>query len=255
MVLYNATNCPRSRETVRREAVALDLASAACTACFAATLAGIPSNLRASSAGSIPLSSAAASAAQPASETCVRSRSRYLSFFSPPVGGGSAPVGGSGATRAAMPSSPNGLRLRPRDTRAGSRRKAGARATSVASPMAAVVRPRISSRGRAPRPRAAASAEAPASPTCVLAKARRVTAGSAPAPNPSASRCTPLGLSAPEYSMMVSTPSTGSTEPSEPSVAKSAAETPLSTHQTIVASRSSLQLRIPILRHNAAAAS
>ena len=51
--------------------------------------------------------------------------------------------------------------------RAGRRRKTGARATSPASPMAALPRTRILSHGRAPCPRAVASAEAPASPTCI----------------------------------------------------------------------------------------
>eukprot|EP00964_Phaeocystis_antarctica_P021571 scaffold11979_cov71-Phaeocystis_antarctica.AAC.4 len=89
------------------------------------------------------------------------------SFFSPPVGGGSAPAGGGGATRAAMPSSPTGLAAKESSTSAGSRRKAGVRATRAASPMAVLIRPRLMSCGRAPRSRAAASAEAPASPTCI----------------------------------------------------------------------------------------
>eukprot|EP00964_Phaeocystis_antarctica_P026742 scaffold15069_cov61-Phaeocystis_antarctica.AAC.3 len=144
-----------------------------------------------SSAGSVPLSSAAASAAHPASDTWVRLRSSDLSFFSPPVSGGSASAGSGGATRAARPSSPNGLPISSSFASAGCRRKAGARATSPASPMAASHSQRYLSRGRAPRPRAAASAEAPASPMCMLENKRRFTAGSAPAPSPSASRCTP----------------------------------------------------------------
>ena len=68
--------------------MALDLASAACTARFAATLAGVSSSVSSSSADSAPLSSAEASAVHPASETWVLSRSSFLSFFSPPVGGG-----------------------------------------------------------------------------------------------------------------------------------------------------------------------
>eukprot|EP00964_Phaeocystis_antarctica_P045061 scaffold25924_cov66-Phaeocystis_antarctica.AAC.2 len=48
--------------------------------------------------------------------------------------------GGGGATRAAKPSSPSELRPRSRVASAGSRRKAGARATSPASPMAALLR-------------------------------------------------------------------------------------------------------------------
>eukprot|EP00964_Phaeocystis_antarctica_P137798 scaffold102401_cov63-Phaeocystis_antarctica.AAC.3 len=129
-------------------------------------------NLRTSSAGSAPLSSAAARAAHPASETWVRLRLSVLSFFSTPVVVGSAPAGGGGATRAARPSSPNGSPTRLKYCSAGIRRKAGARATSPASPMAALIRPKVASRGRAPRPRAAASAEAPASPTCIPLKAR-----------------------------------------------------------------------------------
>ena len=46
-------------------AISTDLASAACAASFAAALAGMPSSLRALSAGSAPLSSAAARAAHP----------------------------------------------------------------------------------------------------------------------------------------------------------------------------------------------
>jgi hypothetical protein len=64
---------------------------------------------------------------------------------------------------------------------AGSRRKAGARVTSPASPMAVPPRPRNLSRGRAPRPRDAASAEAPASPTRAC---RRDATGSRPAARP-----------------------------------------------------------------------
>eukprot|EP00964_Phaeocystis_antarctica_P025426 scaffold14290_cov63-Phaeocystis_antarctica.AAC.6 len=90
---------------------------------------------------------------------------RCLSFLSTPVGVDSAPVGGGGATRAVRPSSPNGLPTRTRNSSAGSRRRAGARATIPASLMAVSVRTSCLSRGRAPRPRAAASAEAPASPT------------------------------------------------------------------------------------------
>ena len=52
-------------------------------------------------------------------------------------------------TRAARPStSPNGLSQRQSLSSAGRRRKAGARANSVASPMAASIRARILSRGR-----------------------------------------------------------------------------------------------------------
>eukprot|EP00964_Phaeocystis_antarctica_P153043 scaffold121121_cov66-Phaeocystis_antarctica.AAC.1 len=106
----------------------------------------------------------------------------------------------------------------------------------------ALVRARSLSRGRAPRPRAAASADAPASPI-------------APAPSPSTSRCTPSGPAAPELSWSVRCRSAGSTDPSVPSVARSVAERPLSIQRTSLASRSSLQLRIPSLRHNAAASS
>ena len=43
----------------------------------------------------------------------VQLRSSHLSFANPPVGGGSGPGAGSGgATRAARPSSPNGLKSR-----------------------------------------------------------------------------------------------------------------------------------------------
>eukprot|EP00964_Phaeocystis_antarctica_P112475 scaffold76625_cov57-Phaeocystis_antarctica.AAC.2 len=121
--------------------------------------------------------------------------------------------------------------------------------------MAAPISWRILSRGRAPRPRAAASAEAPASTTCMLSRSKRVTAGSAPALSPTASRCTPSGPGESEYSERISDSSAGSTEPSVLSVARSSAERILSYHTTFVASRSSLQLRSPILRHNAAATS
>ena len=142
-MLYNATNCPRSRETqTARRARAAHLASAASTASFAVALAGIPSNLRAPSAGSMPLSSAAASAVQPASVTWVCMRSSSLSFFSPPVGSGSAPAGGeSGATRAAiMPSSPSGLPMRKRRASAGSRRAVFRRGCLLSSIYRCVIR-------------------------------------------------------------------------------------------------------------------
>eukprot|EP00964_Phaeocystis_antarctica_P052061 scaffold30443_cov61-Phaeocystis_antarctica.AAC.2 len=157
--------------------------------------------------------------------------------------------------RAARPSSPNGLRTRPRRSSAGSCRKAGARATSPASVMAAPLRWRCLSRGRAPRPRAAASAEAPASPTCTLTNSKVVTEGSAPALSPSASRSTPSGPAPAELSMRRSFSSAGSTEPSLPSNARSAAVRPLSCHLASFASRSSLQLLIPTLRHRAVQAS
>eukprot|EP00964_Phaeocystis_antarctica_P053251 scaffold31252_cov63-Phaeocystis_antarctica.AAC.6 len=146
-----------------------------------------------SSAGSAPLSSAAARAAQLASVIWVLPRLSSLSFASPTsVVGGGAPAG-SGARRAARPASPSGLPKRPIISSAGSRRKAAARATSPASPMAALFSTRRLSRGMAPRPRAAASAEAPSLPTCMLLSFRKVTPGSAPAPSPSTSRCTPSG--------------------------------------------------------------
>jgi len=108
---------------------------AAYTAVFAAALAGILSRLRVTSDDREPPSSAAASAAQPASVTWVFMRLSSLSFVSTPVGGDSAPAGGGGgATRAARPSSPKGLPKRLRCSSAGRRRKAGARATSPASP-------------------------------------------------------------------------------------------------------------------------
>eukprot|EP00964_Phaeocystis_antarctica_P153440 scaffold121712_cov63-Phaeocystis_antarctica.AAC.2 len=128
---------------------------------------------------------------------------------------------------------------------AGCRSKAGAMATTPASPMAASSSTRDLSRGRAPRPRAPASAEAPASPTCIELITSMLTAGSEPAPSPSASRCTPSGPPAPEVS----------TDPRVPSVASSTAERPLWIQSAIVASRSSLQLCSPTLRHSAAAAS
>eukprot|EP00964_Phaeocystis_antarctica_P085222 scaffold53793_cov65-Phaeocystis_antarctica.AAC.2 len=81
------------------------------------------------------------------------------------------------------------------------------------------------------------------------------TAGSALAPSPTASRCTPKGPVAPELLIRCSPSSSGSTEPSVPSVARSAAERHLLSQTTVFASRSSLQLRIPILRHSAAATS
>eukprot|EP00964_Phaeocystis_antarctica_P045263 scaffold26044_cov63-Phaeocystis_antarctica.AAC.2 len=63
---------------------------------------------------------------------------------------------------------------------------------------------------------------------------RQVTAGSAPAPSPSTSRCTPSGLAAPAESLMsVSVSSAGSTDPSVPSNARSAAARPLSRHLVI----------------------
>eukprot|EP00964_Phaeocystis_antarctica_P099785 scaffold65577_cov66-Phaeocystis_antarctica.AAC.2 len=107
-------------------------ASAAKGASKAAALTAVPFRLRPSthdnSAGSAPLSSAAASARQPASWISVT-----------PVGGGApAGDGGGGATRTATPSSPNGLHMRLSFSSAGSRRKAGARATSPASPVAAL---------------------------------------------------------------------------------------------------------------------
>eukprot|EP00964_Phaeocystis_antarctica_P045910 scaffold26467_cov48-Phaeocystis_antarctica.AAC.1 len=119
--------------------------------------------------------------------------------------------------------------------------------------MAPLFRRRVLSRGRAPRPRAAASAEAPASPTCIYMSWIPVTAGSAPTPSPAASRCTPSGLAA--GSRRHSDSSAGSTEPSVPSVARSSAERPLLYQSISFASRSSLQLRSPTLRHNAEAAS
>eukprot|EP00964_Phaeocystis_antarctica_P124924 scaffold88567_cov61-Phaeocystis_antarctica.AAC.6 len=159
---------------------------------------------------------------QPASVNWVQLRLSSLSFVSTPAGRGSAPGGGGSATRAARPSSPSGLSWRLRRSSAGSRCKAGARATSPTSPMAALTRWSLSSRGRAPRPRAAASAEAPASPTCMRMIASSVTAGSVPAPSPAASRCTPSRPAAGSFSSN-SLSSAGSTEHSVPSNARSAA--------------------------------
>eukprot|EP00964_Phaeocystis_antarctica_P123696 scaffold87386_cov63-Phaeocystis_antarctica.AAC.2 len=70
------------------------------TAAFAAALAGMWPSSSVSSAGSAPLSSAAARAAQPASVIWVPLRLSCLSFASPPVGGGGAPAGGGSARRA-----------------------------------------------------------------------------------------------------------------------------------------------------------
>eukprot|EP00964_Phaeocystis_antarctica_P100152 scaffold65836_cov54-Phaeocystis_antarctica.AAC.3 len=180
----------------------------------------MPYRWRSSSTGRAPLSSAEAKAAQPALVIGVQLRLSCLSFVSTPVGGDSAPAGGGGcgATRAARPSSPNGLLARVRDSSVDSRRKAGARATSPASPtplQPASLRTRILSRGRAPRPSAAASAEAPASPTCMFMRDSWVTEGSAFAPSPSNSRCTPSGPAAPAESSRRSTSSAGSTETSD----------------------------------------
>ena len=67
-----------------------------------------------------------------------------LSFFSPPVVGGGAAAGSLSAAaprgrRRARPSSPRGFSRRWRYSSDGSRRKAGARAASPASPMAELV--------------------------------------------------------------------------------------------------------------------
>eukprot|EP00964_Phaeocystis_antarctica_P126215 scaffold89951_cov48-Phaeocystis_antarctica.AAC.5 len=197
-------------------------------AAFAAGLAPVRPSVRSSSAGSAPLSSAAARVAQPASVTRVALRPSVLSFSSTPVVGGSTAAGGSGVTRAARPSSPNGLLRRRSSSSAGSRCKAGARATSPASPMAALPRLKYLSRGRAPRPMEAASAEAPVLPTCKPKMTKFDTAGSAPAPSPAASRCTPSGLVAAAEPSSVSCSSAGSTEPSVPSSPRLVGERPLS---------------------------
>eukprot|EP00964_Phaeocystis_antarctica_P023335 scaffold13059_cov62-Phaeocystis_antarctica.AAC.2 len=107
----------------------------------------------------------------------------------------------------------------------------------------------------APRSRAAASADAPASPTCTTSSPRLNTAGSASAPSPAISRCTPSETTSTEPSERTSSSSAGSTEPSVPSSARLSAEKPLPSQTTFFASRSSLQLRSPTLRHSAAAAS
>eukprot|EP00964_Phaeocystis_antarctica_P149501 scaffold116654_cov60-Phaeocystis_antarctica.AAC.3 len=112
------------------ETAALDFASASHTAAVAAALAGMPPRKSPSSSGSAPLSSAETKAAQPASVTWV--------LVSPPVVVVGAPAGGDGATRAARPSSPNGLPPRSSCSSAGRRRRAGARAMNPASPMAAL---------------------------------------------------------------------------------------------------------------------
>jgi hypothetical protein len=91
---------------------------------------------------------------------------------------------------------------------------------------------------------------------CMLLRRRQLTAGSAPARSPTASRCTPSGPAAGSVRIRLS--SAGSTELSVPSRARSSAERPFwrdHRGETIVVSRSSLQLRSPSLRHNAAAAS
>ena len=66
----------------------------------------------------------------------MQKRSSFLSSVSTPAGAGTAPPGGGGggARRAARPSSPSGLPARWRVSSAGIRRKAGARASSPASP-------------------------------------------------------------------------------------------------------------------------
>ena len=69
------------------------------------------------------------------------------------------------------------------------------------------------------------------------------------------SRGTPSGPAEPEFSKSLSSSSAGSTEPSVPSVARSASKRRLLSQKTSVASRSSLQLRIPILTHSAVATS
>eukprot|EP00964_Phaeocystis_antarctica_P086469 scaffold54758_cov53-Phaeocystis_antarctica.AAC.2 len=84
---------------------------------------------------------------------------------------------------------------------------------------------------------------------------RNVTAGSAPAASPSTSRGTPSGPAEPEPSARVSDSSAGSTEPSVPSVVRSASKRCLLSQRTSAASRSSLQLRIPMFMHSAVAAS
>eukprot|EP00964_Phaeocystis_antarctica_P159299 scaffold130282_cov54-Phaeocystis_antarctica.AAC.2 len=119
--------------------------------------------------------------------------------------------------------------------------------------MAALSRLRVLSRGRAPRPRAAANAEAPARPICKSLIQKVLTAGSVPAPSPPISRCMPSGPA--DFSKRYSVLSAGSTEPSVPSVARSAEERTLLDQLTYLASRSSLQLRMPALRPSAAATS
>ena len=89
---------------------------------------------------------------------------------------------------------------------------------------------------------------------------RLSTDGSAPAPDPAASHCTPSGSSVAWYGGATSEQrprdsSTGSSKPSEPSLVRSAAKRTLPKQRINLASRRCLQLRIPILRHNAAAAS
>eukprot|EP00964_Phaeocystis_antarctica_P010460 scaffold5759_cov66-Phaeocystis_antarctica.AAC.3 len=74
-------------------------------------------------------------------------------------------------------------------------------------------------------------------------------AGSARAPSPATSRCTPSGPAASEPWPMCSSSSAGSTDPSVPNVTRSASERPLLCQKTFFASRSSLQLRSPTLRH------
>eukprot|EP00964_Phaeocystis_antarctica_P023648 scaffold13211_cov72-Phaeocystis_antarctica.AAC.1 len=80
-----------------------------------------------------------------------------------------------------------------------------------------------------------------------------LTAGSAPALSPAASRCTPSGMATSSRRTTLS--SAGSTEPSVPSNARSAAVRPMVTQVACFASRSALQLRSPALRPSAAAAS
>ena len=83
--LSGAADAAIAARSARASASALDLSSASRTASIAAALAGMSFSWGVTSAGSAPLSSAAARAAHPASETWVLSRSSLLSFFSPPV--------------------------------------------------------------------------------------------------------------------------------------------------------------------------
>ena len=135
---------------------ALDVAIASCTATLAASLAGVPPIKSVLSAGSAPLPSAAARAAQPVSETWVLLSASHLSFVSAPVGGGGAPAGGGGARRA---------------KRSGPRRR-GARAVSETKSLQRGPQPQGRREGHQPR---VADGEASNSQSIFQAAAGRLT--------------------------------------------------------------------------------
>jgi hypothetical protein len=188
-----------------------------------------------------------------------------MSFASPPFGSESAPAGGGGGggggggARAVRPSSPNGLQARLRCTSAGRRRKAGARATSPASPITdgGVAQ----SEALEPRQGASAKGGGERRGACI---AQVHAADNQPGHGRQRARAQPLrqprhafgaGCSLAEAQHLERRHCAGSTDPSVHSRARSSSERPLLYDETIVVSRSSLQLRSPSLRHNAAAAS